>query len=131
MQRVLLRHGAVAIAILAITIAAQAETSKTDIDTAQIPKWSAEDLDFFLHGSMSTEVVPEVVLRAFIKIYPDLFPRADLSHLGLVPDPAFGWPIGFSRGPVPHLAGLSSLGVNCAACHLAEIPASGSAPVRV
>ena len=37
------------------------------IDTAQIPKWSADDLKFFLHGSMSTEVVPEPVLRAFIK----------------------------------------------------------------
>ena len=57
----------------------------------------AEDLEFFLHGSMSTEVVPERVLRAFIKIYPDLFPASDLAYLGLIPDPAFGWPIGFSR----------------------------------
>ena len=56
------------------------------IDTAQIPKWSSDDLKFFLHGSMSTEVVPEPVLRAFIKIYPDLFPSQDLSHLGLVAD---------------------------------------------
>src|SRR5437868_8909850 len=40
---------------------------------------SAEDLDFFLHGSMSTEVVPERVLRAFIKIYPDLFPASDFG----------------------------------------------------
>ena len=46
------------------------------IDTAQIPKWSSDDLSFFLHGSMSTEVVPEAVLRAFIKTYPDLFPSA-------------------------------------------------------
>jgi len=30
-------------------------------------------MNFFLHGSMSTEVVPEAVLRAFIKTYPDLF----------------------------------------------------------
>ena len=30
------------------------------IDTAQVPKWSANDLNFFLHGSMSTEVVPDL-----------------------------------------------------------------------
>ena len=33
---------------------------------------------------MSTEVVPEAVLRAFIRIYPDLFPSPDLSHLGFI-----------------------------------------------
>ena len=49
---------------------------------------------------MSTEVVPETVLRAFIRTYPDLFPSQDLSHLGLIPDPEFGWPIGFSRKEV-------------------------------
>jgi len=82
--------------------------------------------------SMSTEVVPEVVLRAFIRIYPDLFPTKDLSHLGLIPDPAFGWPIGFSRGQVPHLGGLSAVGVNCAVCHAGEITsAAGGEPVRV
>jgi hypothetical protein len=35
--------------------------------SAQVPTWSRGDLDFFLHGSMSTEVIPEAVLRAFIK----------------------------------------------------------------
>ena len=62
-----------------------------------MPGWSRQDLDFFLHGSMSTEFVPEQVLRAFIQIYPDLFPKQDLSNLGLIPDATFGWPIGFSR----------------------------------
>src|SRR5437868_1915028 len=76
------------------------------VDTAQVPKWSANDLNFFLHGSMSTEVVPEPVLRAFIQIYPDLFPRPDLTNLGLIPDPDFGWPIGFSRKEVKHLGNL-------------------------
>ena len=52
MKRVLLLHGAVAIAILAITIGVQAasdqpSTAKTGIDPKQIPKWSADDLDFF------------------------------------------------------------------------------------
>jgi hypothetical protein len=98
----------------------------------QVPKWSAADLQFFLHGSMSTEVVPESVLRAFIKIYPDLFPASDLRNLGLLPDPEFGWPIGFSRKEVKHLGNLSSIGVNCAACHVAEIRSvSKPAPVRV
>ena len=102
------------------------------IDTAQIPKWSSDDLNFFLHGSMSTEVVPEPVLRAFIKIYPDLFPRQDLAYLGLIPDSDFGWPIGFSRKEVKHLGSLSAVGLNCAACHVAEIHSSkGAAPVRV
>ena len=61
---------------------------------AQVPTWSQDDLKFFLHGSMSTEVIPETVLRAFIKTYPELFPAGDLSHLGLIPDAEFGWPIG-------------------------------------
>ena len=99
---------------------------------AQVPSWSAADLQFFLHGSMSTEVVPERVLRAFIRTYPDLFPRPDLGHFGLIPDPAFGWPVGFSRRPVPHLGGLSAVGVNCASCHVAElVPVTGGTPVRI
>jgi hypothetical protein len=100
--------------------------------SAQVPTWSARDLDDFLHGSMSTEVVPEVVLRSFVRTYPDLFPTADLSHFGLIPDPAFGWPIGFSRRSVPHLGGLSAVGLNCAACHVGEVfAAPGATPVRV
>ena len=83
-------------------------------------------MDFFLHGSMSTEVVPEAVLRAFIKTYPDLFPTADLSHLGLIPDPAYGWPIGFSRKPVKHLGELPTVGINCASCHVVQITSSSS-----
>jgi mono/diheme cytochrome c family protein len=101
-------------------------------DSGQVPTWSAADLEFFLHGSMSTEVVPETVLRAFIRTYPDLFPTADLSHLGLIPDPQFGWPIGFSRKKVANLGGLSALGVNCASCHVGEIVREdGAQPVRV
>src|SRR5439155_22968260 len=82
---------------------------KYGIDSAQVPSWSADDLDFFLHGSMGTEVVPEAVLRAFIKTYPDLFPSSDLSHLGLIGDKEFGWPIGFSRKHVTHLGNLSAV----------------------
>jgi hypothetical protein len=81
---------------------------------------------------MSTEVVPEPVLRAFIKIYPDLFPTADLSHLGLIPDPEFGWPIGLSRADVKHLGGLSALGINCASCHVAQLTTTSSGePIRI
>src|SRR4051812_41846319 len=62
-------------------------TRKTSAsEAAQVPTWSRQDLNFFLHGSMSTEVVPEAVLKSFIRIYPDLFPTADLSHFGLIPD---------------------------------------------
>src|SRR5882762_5492472 len=91
-----------------------AEPKSAGLEMPQVPTWSRPDLDFFQHGSMSTEVIPEAVLRAFIRAYPDLFPSQDLSHLGLIPDPTFGWPVGFSRGQVAHLGGLSAVGVNCA-----------------
>jgi hypothetical protein len=88
--------------LLAAALSAYGATPEkpTRIDLEQVPTWSAQDMDFFLHGSMSAEVVPEPVLRAFIKTYPDLFPASDLSHLGLFPDPAFGWPTGLSRANV-------------------------------
>lgn len=124
-----------AFAILAATFTlavAADQPAKAKIDPAQIPKWSADDLEFFLHGSMSTEVVPEKVLRAFIKIYPDLFPASDLAYLGLIPDPAFGWPIGFSRKTeVKHLGNLSAVGINCASCHIAQIHSAGKEPLRI
>ena len=109
-----------------------APPSPTAVADAQVPSWTAEDRQLFLHGSMSTEVIPERVLRAFVATYPNMFPRADLSHFGLIPDPDFGWPLGISRREVPHLGGLSSVGVNCAACHLGEVvPEGGGAPIRV
>jgi hypothetical protein len=125
--------GALIIGTIVQAAPEQTQTSKAKIDSAQIPKWSADDLDFFLHGSMSTEVVPERVLRACIKIYPELFPASDLAYLGLIPDPAFGWPIGISRKPeVKHLGGLSAVGINCASCHIAQINFSGGKePIRI
>src|SRR5439155_22811086 len=99
----------------------RAIAQKYGIDSAQVPSWSADDLDFFLHGSMGTEVVPEAVLHAFIRTYPDLFPSWDLTHLGLIGDKEFGWPIGLSRKRVSHLGNLSAIGINCASCHFAQI----------
>ena len=72
---------------------AQVDSTPAGIDAAQVPDWPRDDVAFFLHGSMSAEFVPERVLRAFVKTYPDLFPQADLSNFGLIPDPAFGWPM--------------------------------------
>src|SRR5436190_11621098 len=118
------RRSAAVIGVLIIAVTVQAgpeQPPKVKIDSAQIPMWSSDDLDFFLHGSMSTEVVPEAVLRAFIKTYPDLFPSGDLTHLGLISDREFGWPIGFSRKNVQHLGGMSAVGINCASCHVAQI----------
>lgn len=103
-----------------------------DISRQQAPGWSKDDLNFFLHGSMSTEVVPEAVLRAFIKTYPDLFPSWDLTHLGMIPDKEFGWPIGFSRKNIQHLGNLSAIGINCASCHVAQITSTSSdKPIRI
>jgi len=100
---------------------------------AQVPTWSAEDLRFFLHGSMGTEIFPEPVLRTFIKVYPDLFPTSDLTHLGLIPDQEFGWPIGLSRKTaVKHLGNLPAVGINCASCHVSQITSTeGSEPIRI
>jgi hypothetical protein len=121
--------------LFAGAIAHSAETTSTSakIDIEQVPTWSQDDLKFFLHGSMSTEVFPEAVLRAFFKIYPDLFPTADFNHLGLIPDPEFGWPIGISRKrEVKHLGGLSAIGINCASCHIAQISSTSSKePIRI
>jgi hypothetical protein len=113
--------------------AEQARSTSAKIDNAQVPSWSQDDMNFFLHGSMSTEVIPEAVLRAFIKTYPDLLPTADLSHLGLIPDPEFGWPIGLSRkSEVKHLGRLSAVGINCASCHVAQITTTSfREPIRI
>src|SRR5438034_11534499 len=121
-----LRRGIGAVLVITSAITAThdslaAQKKAVAVHTARVPNWSADDLDFFLHGSMSTEVVPEPVLRAFIKIYPELFPQQNLAYLGLIPDPQFGWPIGFSKKKVSHLGDLLALGLNCAACHVAEI----------
>ncbi len=82
---------------------------------------------------MGTEIFPEPVLRAFFKTYPELFPTTDLSHLGLIPDHDFGWPIGFSRTPaVKHLGNLPAVGINCASCHVSQITSTaGGAPIRI
>jgi len=112
----------------------EAESTKNQLmSSAQAPTWSQDDLSFFLHGSMGAEFVPDAVLRAFIKAYPDLFPTTDLTHLGLIPDPNFGWPIGLSRRQeVKHLGGLPGLGINCAACHVAQLTATaGGQPIQI
>src|ERR1051326_4543109 len=115
-----------------IVLAEKQSRQESGIDLAQVPKWSRADLDFFLHGSMSTEVVPERVLQAFMATYPDLFPNQDLSDFGLLPDSKTGLPIGVSRREVPHLGRLSSIGVNCASCHVGEINQRTDAkPLRV
>jgi hypothetical protein len=122
------------VTLLAITLRTDAAVrdSSTHIDHEQVPTWSAKDMEFFLHGSMSAEVIPESVLRAFIKTYPDLFASDDLKDVGLIPDPEFGWPIGISRANVKHLGGVPSLGINCASCHFAQIRStSASEPICI
>src|SRR5689334_8724236 len=103
--------GAVAVGSLLISATTNSDQINLAVAKQQVPSWSQDDLSFFLHGSMSTEVVPEAVLRAFIKTYPDLFPSGDLTHLGLIPDKEFGWPIGFSRKNVEHLGNMSTIGI--------------------
>lgn len=100
-------------------------------DLPQVPTWSRADLEFFLHGSLGAEVIPEKVLRAFRAQYPDLFPDDDFAAFGLIPDPSAGWPVGFSRREVKYLAGLPAVGINCASCHVGEIESRAGQRVRV
>jgi len=93
------------------------------IGQEQTPKWSADDREFFLHGSMSTEVYPVKVLRALFATYPELFPDDFfLQHSGATLDRDSTLRMGFSRTKVKHLGGLSSLGINCASCHTRLCP---------
>jgi mono/diheme cytochrome c family protein len=137
-RRASLPHAILLLPLLALTACAGAQPPAATVSAsprgpaAQVPDWSRDDLDFFLHGSMGTEVIPERVLRAFVVVYPELFPSADLSNFGLIADPAFGWPVGVSRRPVAYLGSLSAVGINCASCHVAElVPVAGGPPLRV
>ncbi len=106
--------------------------SEHGIDPRQTPTWSLDDERFFLHGSMGSEFIPERMYRAFFKAYPDLYPGGDLSAYGVIYEPGKSWPIGFSRRETPHLANLPSIGINCAACHFAEVrEAPDRPPIRV
>ncbi len=111
---------------------AQERPAANPVPAAQVPTWSADDMQFFLHGSMSTEVVPENVLKAFRATYPDLLPGRDLSAFGAIAVPGGDLPIGFSRREVPHLGGLRSLGINCASCHVGRVASPGGGePLRI
>ncbi len=94
------------------------------VDLTQVPTWSSDDLEFFLHGSMGTEVLPERVLHAFMGAYPDLYPGKDLSSFGLIVERSDGVPMGFSRREIDHLGGLPAIGMNCAACHVGRVESS-------
>jgi len=106
-------------------------------DPGQVDSWSSagargDDLEFFLHGTMSSEFIPERFLRAFESAHPDLFPGGDLSAYGAVAEKPGELPVGFTRRTVPHLGGLPSIGINCAACHAGEVQEGpGSAPLAV
>ena len=87
-----MRTSLLAMLVGALALSTASAQERPGFDLTQVPTWSHEDMDFFLHGSMSTEVVPERVLKAFMATYPDLFHGNDLSTFGLIPDAAGGWP---------------------------------------
>lgn len=103
------------------------------VDPAQISTWSADDdVKFFVHGTMSSEFIPERVLRAFLAAYPDLYPGGDLSAYGVTVRSPEDLPLGLTRRTVAHLGGQPSIGINCAACHLGEVyEAPDRPPIRV
>ncbi len=106
---------------------AQTGGSRHAIDSRQTPGWSADDEEFFLHGSMSAEFVPERVLQAFRATYPELFP----GWYGLIEEASSPLPIGLSRRRVAYFGGQVSVGFNCASCHLSEYRGRDGATLRV
>lgn len=126
-------NGSVSVTLpLPSTTTADAQVDHVPFDHNQTAGWSRDDVDFFLYGSMGAEFVPDRVLRAFQKVYPDLFPGPDLDSFGLLVDRVDKRPVGISLRETAHLGGLPSSGVNCSSCHMAEIhPKGGGAPVRV
>ena len=126
-----LHYRAIGFVCLSLVALAEIGAAPRQVDKAQISTWSANDLEFFLHGSMGTEVIPVRVLGGFVGAFPDLFPGADLSAFGLIRDEASDLPIGVSRAKVEHLGGVSALGINCASCHLGEVGLPGASPIRV
>jgi hypothetical protein len=123
-RRVLVSVVATVTAAACVTLPA----SRTGLDGRQTPGWSAQDQQDFLYGSMGNEFVPERVLRAFFRTYPDLFPGGDLAAFGVLPAPGREWPVGFSRRAVAHLGGQPSIGLNCAGCHLNEFREATQTP---
>jgi hypothetical protein len=115
--------------VLAFAVAcASARPSSDALDRRQTPGWSAQDEQDFLYGSMGNEFIPERVLRAFLRTYPELFPGGDLTAFGTLPAAGREWPVGFSRRSVGHLGGQASIGLNCASCHLNEIREAADKP---
>jgi hypothetical protein len=124
---VLASVAAAAIGAAPSRLAAQDAAAWQGFAPTQAPTWSAADLEFFLHGSMSTEVVPERVFAAFRGIYPDLLPGDGFAAFGFVAGARVGeLPVGVSRREVKHLGSLPSLGLNCAACHTTELQVQGT-----
>ncbi len=126
------RHVLVAIALL-VSLAWTEETAKPtfDLDASQRPNGSSADLDFMLHGSMSSEFVPDRVLRALVAANPDLFPGGDLSAYGVIEPGLDEAPIGFTGRTVDYLGGQHSWGINCMSCHTGTVEMPGGPPLVV
>jgi mono/diheme cytochrome c family protein len=94
---------------------------------------TSDEVDFLMHGSLATEVIPVRLLEAFTIAYPDIFPDSDMSNFGLIPDPVAGLPLGVSMTKaVAHLGGQDAVGINCVSCHMTEVDlGDGSAPRRI
>lgn len=98
----------------------------------QVPNWSKDDMEFYLHGSMGSEFLPLFAFEGFRATYPELFPKGDFTEFGLLEDKSSHIAVGITVGEPKHLAGMKAFGINCAACHTTELePSDGGKPVRV
>ena len=70
MKKLSLAFGGIFVVIISVLVgvpagfAVEASDESMALAKEQVPSWSADDLNVFLHGSMSTEVLPDRALRA-------------------------------------------------------------------
>lgn len=125
--------GLLALFAAACAVPPRQELRAHRLDPLQTPGWTADDMEFFLHGSMCNEFLPERILKAFQAAYPALFPGGGLEAFGttgLGADPETV-PVGFSRLAQEHLGRLPSYGINCASCHTAVVEGPDSPRPRL
>ncbi len=123
----------VAVVAASFSIAVSEDTAQQTyvLDPTQRPDGSSEDLDFLLHGSMSSEFVPDRVLRALVAANPDLFPGGDLSAFGVIEPGLDEAPIGLTTRTVDYLGGQHSWGINCMSCHSGTVEMPDGPPLVV
>jgi hypothetical protein len=98
-----------------------------------VPTWSAEDLASFSMARWERKFFPSRCCALSSKSTPDLFPTSDLTHLGLIPDQEFGWPIGSVARPRSNIWAIFRPSGSTAlpAMSRRSLRTEGSEPIRI